>query len=31
MKNYLKNLSEHPEIKYEHKISWNKIISNEYK
>lgn len=28
MEKYLKNLNEHPEINYEHKISWNKIVSN---
>lgn len=27
MDKYLKNLNEHPEINYEHKISWNKIVS----
>lgn len=29
MEKYLKNLNEHPEINYEHKISWNKIVSQE--
>lgn len=28
MDKYLKNLNEHPEINYEHKISWNKIVSD---
>ena len=29
MENYLKNLSNHPEINHEHEISWNTIVGEE--